>query len=209
MSLKHFRRLSPTTLPTILTKLKVNNGEFLRSEFIGLGPLKHWLFDHNVLQIWKLRHGWSRLSYCPQEGCLHFKIHPFCQYIPWFGQNFPVVWSFWATVCKTVRPMLSDPCLSCLSCLSVQSVTLVYCGQTVEWIKMKLGMRVGIDPGHIVLDGDPAPPPPKGQGRGLPGSACQVSSWSVQPIGHSARTSQTDRPTDRQTDRRTDNGLIA
>jgi len=27
---------------------------------------------------------------------------------------------------------------------------------------MTLGMQVGIDPGHIVLDGDPAPPPPKG-----------------------------------------------
>jgi len=35
---------------------------------------------------------------------------------------------FWATVCKTVRPTLSDRCLSCLSALSV---TLVYCGQTV------------------------------------------------------------------------------
>jgi len=27
---------------------------------------------------------------------------------------------------------------------------------------MKLGMQVVLDPGHIVLDGDPAPPPPKG-----------------------------------------------
>jgi len=45
----------------------------------------------------------------------------------------------------------------CLSCLSVLSVTLVYCGQTVGWIKMKLGMQVGLDPGHIVLDGDPVP----------------------------------------------------
>ena len=27
---------------------------------------------------------------------------------------------------------------------------------------MKLGMQVGLGPGHIVLDGDPAPPPPKG-----------------------------------------------
>jgi len=34
-----------------------------------------------------------------------------------------------------------------------------------------------------------------GQGRGLP--ACQVSSWSIQPFGHSARTSQTGQ--DRQT----------
>ena len=38
--------------------------------------------------------------------------------------------SFWATVCKTVRPMLSDSCLSVLSC-HVMSVTFVHCGQTV------------------------------------------------------------------------------
>jgi len=38
-----------------------------------------------------------------------------------------------------------------------------------------------------------------GQGRGLP--ACQVSSSSIQPFGHSTPTSQTgqDRQTDRQT----------
>ena len=27
---------------------------------------------------------------------------------------------------------------------------------------MKLGMQIGLGPGHIVLDGDPAVPPPKG-----------------------------------------------
>jgi len=41
-------------------------------------------------------------------------------------------------------------------------VTLVYCGQTVGWIKMKLRTRVGLVPGHILLNGDPAPPPVKG-----------------------------------------------
>jgi len=47
-----------------------------------------------------------------------------------------------------------------LSVLSVcLSVTLVYCGQTVGWIKMKLGVQVGLGPGHIVLGGDPAPLP--------------------------------------------------
>ena len=51
--------------------------------------------------------------------------------------------------------MVSDPCLSCMSCLSV---TLVYCGQTVGWIKMPLCTEVGLVPGDIVLDGDPAPP---------------------------------------------------
>jgi len=43
-------------------------------------------------------------------------------------------------------------------CLSVLSVTLVYCGQTVGWIRMKLGIEVGLGPGHIVLDGDPPHP---------------------------------------------------
>jgi len=59
--------------------------------------------------------------------------------------------------------MLSDRCLSgtvstVLSvCLSVcLSATLAYCGQTVELIKMPLGMEIGLGPGHTVLDGDPA-----------------------------------------------------
>jgi len=58
--------------------------------------------------------------------------------------------------CKTVRPMLSVRCLSV--CLSV---TFVHCGQTVGRIKMKLGMQVCLGPGHIVIGGDPAPPPLK------------------------------------------------
>ena len=63
--------------------------------------------------------------------------------------------TIWATVCKTVRRMLSDRCL-CV--VSVCLVTLLYCGQTVEWIKMPLGTEVGLGPGDIVLDWDPAPP---------------------------------------------------
>ena len=38
----------------------------------------------------------------------------------------------------------------------------VHCGQTVGRTKTKLGTQVGLGPGYIVLDGDPAPPPPKG-----------------------------------------------
>ena len=34
----------------------------------------------------------------------------------------------------------------------------VCCGQTAVWIKMPLGRMVGLDPGNIVLHGDPAPP---------------------------------------------------
>jgi len=41
----------------------------------------------------------------------------------------------------------------------------VYCGQTAGWIKMPLVMEVGLGPGNTVLDGDPAPPSPKGHVR--------------------------------------------
>ena len=33
------------------------------------------------------------------------------------------------------------------------------------WIKMSLGMEVRLRPGDFVLDGDPAPPSPKGGGK--------------------------------------------
>ena len=60
---------------------------------------------------------------------------------------------------KTVRRILSDRCLSvCTVCV----VTLVYCGQTVGWITMPLGMEVGVRPGHVVLDVGLALPPHKG-----------------------------------------------
>jgi len=89
-------------------------------------------------------------------------------YIPVCSVCYFAVSSCWATVCTMVRPMLSDRCPVCLSvCLSVLSVTLVYCCQTVGWIKMKFGLQVGLGPGHIVLDGDPASPPLKG-GRAPP-----------------------------------------
>jgi len=34
---------------------------------------------------------------------------------------------------------------------SPQFSAYVYCGQTAIWIKMALGMEVGLGPGHIVL----------------------------------------------------------
>ena len=39
----------------------------------------------------------------------------------------------------------------------------VYCGQTAGWIKMVLGMEVGLSPGNFVLNGDPAPLPKRGR----------------------------------------------
>jgi len=81
---------------------------------------------------------------------------------------------FWATVCRTVRPMLSGRCLSvcpvCPVCVPVcLSVTLEYCGQTVGRIKMNLAVQVGLRPGHIVLHGVPAvDPAPPHNGAGAP-----------------------------------------
>jgi len=100
---------------------------------------------------------------------------------------------YWATVCKTVRPMLSDRCPVCLSLLSVlsvcsvRSVALVHCDQTVGWIKMKPGMQVALGPGHTVLDRDPAPPPQKGHSLSpqfLAHICCvQIAGWIKMPLG--------------------------
>jgi len=98
----------------------------------------------------------------PFHACLHTNFprvyqRPYGLSSQWYSTGYATN-SSWATVCKTICPTLSD------RCLSVLSVTLVYCGcgQTVAWIKMPLGMEVGLGPGHIVLDGDPAPLPQKG-----------------------------------------------
>ena len=52
---------------------------------------------------------------------------------------------FGVTVCKTVRPMLSVSC----------NVGLL--SQTLGWIKVPLSTEVGLDPGHVVSGGNPAP----------------------------------------------------
>ena len=71
---------------------------------------------------------------------------------------FFILTHFWATVTSNGSPYATGP----LSCLSVCAVTLMYCGQTVGWIKMPFGMEVGLHPGDIVLDGNPAPPTERG-----------------------------------------------
>jgi len=87
------------------------------------------------------------------SGNLQLKFY-FCFFITLLAANIlssGIFDVYWATVCKTVRPMLSDRCLSCPVCLSVcLSVTLVYCRQTIVWIKMKLGMEVGLGPGYTL-----------------------------------------------------------
>ena len=80
-----------------------------------------------------------------------------------------------------VRPMLSVFCPVCSVRLSV---TLVYCGQTVACMKIKLGMEVGPDPGHIVLDGNPAALPKKGHSLPIVGPCRgQTAGWIKMPLG--------------------------
>ena len=63
----------------------------------------------------------------------------------------------------------------------------VCCGQTAGWIKMPLGMEVGLTPGHTVLDGDHHPkghstpvPPPEFSAHV---SCGQAAGWIKMPFG--------------------------
>jgi len=63
------------------------------------------------------------------------------------------------------------------------SVTLVYCDQTARWIKMKLGMQVGLGPGHIMLGGKPPPPPQRCTAPNFRPICCgQMSGWIKMPL---------------------------
>ena len=59
-----------------------------------------------------------------------------------------------------------------------QCVAHLYCDQTAGWMKLVLGMIVGLSPGDFVLDGEP-PPSPKRGGGPLPnfGPNSIVAKW--------------------------------
>jgi len=63
----------------------------------------------------------------------------------------------------------------------------VYCPQRAEWIKMALGMEVGLSPGQIVLDGDQAQLPSPKRGYSPQFAAyvyCgQTAGWIKMPLG--------------------------
>jgi len=107
---------------------------------VGLGPATvSYMGTH-------LPHGKGHSSlptlavYVRSQACVCVRKPPYF-YFPFRRKHWSgvICRCFWATVCKTVRPVLSDRCLSV--CLSVLSVTFVYCGQTVGWIKIKLDTR--------------------------------------------------------------------
>ena len=55
----------------------------------------------------------------------------------------------------------------------------------VGWIKMKLGMQVGLGPGHTLLDGDPTPLPQRGTDPQFSVHICcgQMAGWIKMPLG--------------------------
>jgi len=57
----------------------------------------------------------------------------------------------------------------------------VRCGQTAGWIMMLLGTEVGLGPGDIMLDEDPAPPPKK-KGHSSPHFSAHV--YCGQTVAH-------------------------
>jgi len=61
---------------------------------------------------------------------------------------------------------------------------VVCCGQMAGWIKMPLDTKVGLSPGNIVLDVDPAPPPLKGHSpKFLAYVLCsQTAGWPKMPL---------------------------
>jgi len=54
---------------------------------------------------------------------------------------------------------------------------------------MPLSTQVGLGPGHIVLDGVPAPPPPKGHSSQFSALVCcgQTAGWIKMPLGIEVR----------------------
>jgi len=60
----------------------------------------------------------------------------------------------------------------------------MYCGQMAGWIKMPLGMKIGIGPGHIVLDGDPTSHPKGAQPQFSAHVCCGQTAGSIKmPLG--------------------------
>ena len=75
------------------------------------------------------------------------------------------------TICKTVHLVLSDYCLSVLSVCNV-GVCIV-------------AIEVGLGPGQIVLDGDPAPPPKMDTASQFSAHVCcggQTAAWIKMPL---------------------------
>ena len=96
---------------------------------------------------------------------------------------------FWATVCKTVRPILSDRCHVCpvvAVCCPVGYVCNVGVLLPNGWTDQDETWHAGRPrPGHIALDGNPGPPPPKGHSPQFSAHICcgKMAAWIKMPLG--------------------------
>jgi len=87
---------------------------------------------------------------------------------------------------KRLENLMCYQTVVCPVCLSVA----LDCGQTVGWIKMKLGKQIGLGPGHIVLDGDPALLKEKGWSPHFSAHVCcgQTVGWIKMLLGTEVST---------------------
>jgi len=107
------------------------------------------------------------------------------------GVLWPNGWTDQDETWQAGRPRLWPYCVRCDPGPPPQRGTApqfsahVYCGQTAAWIKMPLDMKVGLGPGHIVLDGNPAPPSLKGTHPQFSAHVCcsQTAGWIKMPLG--------------------------
>ena len=71
-----------------------------------------------------------------------------------------------------------------LATQSVCPVTLVYCGQTARWITLKLGIQVGLGPGHIARWRLSSPSPKEQSPQSSAHMCCgQMVGWIKMPLG--------------------------
>jgi len=104
-----------------------------------------------------------------------------------FGKGFALCYQPFRPlfVCLSVCPVCLSACPVCLS------VPLVYCGQTVGWIKMKLGMWVGLHRSRpLCVRWGPSSPPPKRGRASSPNfrpitivATGQTARWIRMPLG--------------------------
>jgi len=114
----------------------------------------------------------------------HFSVHVYCgQTAGWIKMPLGTEVGLGPTNIVRWGPIHYSPLRKGHS--SPQFSAYVHCGQTAESIQMPLNKEVGLGPGHSVLDGDPAPSPPKGHSPQFSVHVCcgQTAGWINMPPG--------------------------